>query len=368
MVRDAFLNRIGTAVPPHDVHAKFVAYAPRLLSAARDRALFQRMARKSQIGRRFSYLEPDPAPERLDRAGFYHHGAFPDTAERMGLYRRHAFGLAERAIADLGGAPALAGVTHLVVTSCTGFAAPGLDLEIVWRFGLNPAVERTLVGFMGCYAAINAFKLARHIVRSEPAARVLVVNLELCTLHLQEEDDLETVLSFLIFADGAAASLVTAEPVGIELRGFHCAVVPDSAEQITWHIGRAGFDMVLSGEVPQTIHDALPATIGAILGGDPVEAIRHWAIHPGGRTVLDAVERALGLEPAALAASRRVLAEYGNMSSPTVVFVLKALAEAAAAGGGDPRDNSGCAMAFGPGLTVESMRFGLAPLGQSAAG
>lgn len=359
MVRTAYVNRIGTAVPPHDVHAKFVDFAPRLLSAARDRLLFQRMARKAQIAHRFSYLEPDPVPERLDRAGFYRRGHFPDTGERMAFYRRHAIDLAEGAIADLGGAPALAGVTHLLITSCTGFAAPGLDLEIVWRFGLDPAVERTVVGFMGCYAAINAFKLAHHIVRSDAAARVLVVNLELCTLHLQEADELETVLSFLIFADGAAASLVSAEPAGIELRGFHCAVVPDSAAQITWHIGQAGFDMVLSGEVPQTIHDALPATIGAILGGQPVAAIRHWAIHPGGRTVLDAVERALDLDPAALAASRQVLAEYGNMSSPTVVFVLKALAEAAHRQGAS-EGGPGCAMAFGPGLTVESMRFALA--------
>ena len=141
-------------------------------------------------------------------------------------------------------------ITHLVVTSCTGFSAPGLDLQVLERCGLPTSVERTMVGFMGCSAAINGLKLARHIVRSEPAARVLVLNLELCTLHLQETLNIAQLLCFLLFADGCAASLVTAEPKGIALDSFRAVLVPDSRELMAWNIRDLGFDMVLSGKVP----------------------------------------------------------------------------------------------------------------------
>lgn len=346
----AFINRIGTAVPPFDVHRKFVDYAPSLLTAERSRRAFARMAEKAQIERRYSVLEPDPAPDRLDRGAFYIRGLFPDTAARMRLYQQAAFDLAARALENLDIAPERSRITHLILTSCTGFYAPGLDLEIVERLGLDPGVERTIVGFMGCYAAMNALKLARHIVRSEPRARVLVLNLELCTLHLQETDDLETVLSFLIFADGCAACLVTAEPHGLELKSFHATVLPGTGDQITWSIGRSGFDMLLSGRVPATIASRLPQAIRGILGGRPQGEIRFWAVHPGGRSVLDAIEQALRLEGHDLGYSRSVLRDYGNMSSATVMFVLRAIAGAAVTG-------PGCAMAFGPGLTVESMVF-----------
>ena len=147
-----------------------------------------------------------------------------------------------------------------------------------------------MIGFMGCQAALPGLKLARHIVRSQPAARVLMVNLELCTLHLQETSDLESVLSFLIFADGCAASMVSAEPSGLEIHGFGSAVVPDSREQITWQIGDSGFLMWLDGAVPGTIARGLPRQIEALLGGrDPAE-VELWAVHPGGRTVLDAAQ------------------------------------------------------------------------------
>lgn len=346
----AFINAIGTAVPPYEVHRKFVDYAPRLLSAERNRRAFARMAERAQIERRYSFLEPDPAPDRLDRGAFYARGRFPDTASRMQVFQQHAFALAARALDDLGIAPYRSAVTHLIITSCTGFYAPGLDLEIVERLGLDPGVERTIIGFMGCYAALNALKLARHIVRSEPGARVVVLNLELCTLHLQETDDLETVLSFLIFADGCAASLISAEPRGLELKSFHATVVPDTGDQITWTIGRSGFDMRLSGKVPGTIGTRLPQAMRGVLGGRDVRDIRFWAIHPGGRSVLDAIEQALRLERQELHHSRQVLRDFGNMSSATVMFVLRAIAAV-------PGTGPGCAMAFGPGLTVESMVF-----------
>jgi alpha-pyrone synthase len=194
-------------------------------------------------------------------------------------------------------------------------------------------------------------KLARHIVRSEPAARVLVVSLELCSLHLQETADLEQVLTFLVFGDGCAAALVTAEPEGFALDRFHAVLIPEAADQITWNIRDSGFDMVLSGRVPGAIGAGLRANGPVVMDGAAVGEIDLWAVHPGGRTVLDAVEQALTLPPQALAASREVLSDYGNMSSATVLFVLERLMRTATTG------QRGCAMAFGPGLTAETLLF-----------
>jgi predicted naringenin-chalcone synthase len=242
-------------------------------------------------------------------------------------------------------------ITHLIVATCTGFSAPGLDLDIIARCGLPDSIERTIVGFMGCYAAITALKLARHIVRSDPEARVLIVNAELCTLHLKESANLEELLSFCLWGDGAAAALVSAQPTGIGLDGFHAVAIPDSRALMTWDIGDDGFDMVLSGRVPGAIHNALGSAIDGILGGRRVADIDLWAIHPGGRSILDAVERALDLGPDALSRSRAVLRAYGNMSSATIMFVLERMLR------GFSEKCAGCAMAFGPGLTAETMLF-----------
>jgi alpha-pyrone synthase len=348
-MRSAFINAISTAVPRHDVHRKFVEYAPRMLSDERARRLFGRMAERSGIEHRFAALEPDPAADRIDRGGFYAAGRFPGTEARMRRFERDAFPLAEAALRGLEAQDWRRGLTHLLVTCCTGFYAPGLDVQIVERFDLDPAIERTVVGFMGCNAAFNALKLARHIVRSEPRARVLMLNLELCTLHLQETENLEQLLSFLIFADGCAASLVSAEPAGIELGRFGAAIVPDSRDEIAWRIGGLGFDMRLSGRVPHTIGRGLPPHLDALLGGRTAESVDLWAVHPGGRSVLDAVEQAMGLDPCSLRASREVLRRYGNMSSATIMFVLAELMRGPA--------GFGCGVGFGPGVTVESMLF-----------
>jgi predicted naringenin-chalcone synthase len=216
---------------------------------------------------------------------------------------------------------------------------------------LPSSVERTVLGFMGCYAAINALKLARHIVRSDASSRVLIVNLELCTVHLKDTTDLEQILSFLLWGDGCAASLVSADPTGVALDSFRAVLAAETRELMTWSIRDSGFDMLLSGQVPTAIHDALVGNAGDILKGAPVDSVDLWAVHPGGRSVLDAVERALALGPNALAASRDVLRRFGNMSSATVMFVLESLLKTAPAGA------AGCAMAFGPGLVAETMLF-----------
>jgi alpha-pyrone synthase len=243
-------------------------------------------------------------------------------------------------------------ITHLIVTSCTGFIAPGVDFEIMRLCNLEPSIERTLVGFMGCNAAINALKLARHIVRSAPDSKVLIVSVELCTLHLQESKRIEQLLSFLLFGDGCAAAIVSAEPHGFSLDSFHAEVAQDASDQITWDIGDSGFDMVLSGQVPATIADTLRGGSRHILAGQASRELQMWAVHPGGRSVLDAVEDAFELDEGALTASRNVLRDYGNMSSPTILFVLEALMREKPAKG-----SRGCAMAFGPGLTAECMVF-----------
>lgn len=342
-----YLNAIATAVPDFDIHGKFIEYCPSLLPDRRSRSLFRRMAGRTQIDHRYSFLKPSADSNSLDADNFYSDRGFPDTRKRMEFYERHAFSLAQRALDRLD----LTGTTHLIVTSCTGFYAPGIDHQIVHHYRLSPAVERTMVGFMGCYAALNALKLARHIVRSQSDARVLVVNLELCTLHLKPSGTLEEMLSFLIFSDGCAASLVSSQPTGMELQGFNTTVLPDSEKQITWRVGEMGFDMNLSGQVPATIATQLPSRLNAMLDGYTRHDIAHWAIHPGGRTVLDAVREGAQLNEPQLTGSREVLRRFGNMSSATIMFVLQDIMNNSQSGG------AGCAMAFGPGLTVESMRF-----------
>ena len=350
---EAFINRIATAAPPHDVHGTFLAFGRVMLQHDRRRlALFDRMAERSGISHRYSFFQPAANGEAVDEGGFYRRGAFPDTAARMTKFEVFAPELAVQAVEKLLAKEDRSRITHVIVTSCTGFSAPGIDLALIACCGLKPSIERTMVGFMGCYAAINGLKLARHIVRSEPEARVLAVNLELCTLHLHETDDLEEILSFLLFADGCAAALITAEPKGVEISSFKAALVPDTRELIRWHIGRQGFDMVLSGGVPGAIRHALTHSRDEILGG--ANDIDLWAVHPGGRTVLDAVEQAFALEPEALTSSRSVLNDYGNMSSGTVMFVLDRIMAHAQQG------QRGCAMSFGPGLVAETMMFRMA--------
>lgn len=359
----AHINRIGTANPPHGVHEAFVRFATARLPDDKARRLFERMVERSGIGERYSFLEPVTLADGTvsDRDGFYGTGAWPGTGQRMTRYERDAPGLALAAIHALDPDIAHAGITHLVVASCTGFMAPGLDQVIVARAGLDPGVERTVVGFMGCYAAVNSLRLAHHIVRSTPEARVLVVTLELCSLHFQRTNDIERLLSMLLFGDGAAAALVTAEAKGIAIKDFRAATIGGTADAITWGIGDQGFDMHLGGEVPARIAEALrreseQGLPEGLLRGQRPDDFALWAVHAGGRTVLDAVEQGLGLNGDALAPSRAVLRTFGNMSSATLMFILARML-----GGREPgqRPQAGLALAFGPGLAAESFRFTL---------
>ena len=352
----AFINAIGTANPPHDVHAAFLAFASAGLPEGKSRAVFDRMAERSGITHRFSHMRPgDLAAGEVDAGGFFRRGSFPGTAARMAEYGTQAIELALVAAGRLGAER----ITHVIVASCTGFTAPGLDLQLADRLGLRADVARTMIGFMGCSAAVPALRAADQTVRADPGARVLVVNIELCSLHLQETDDVETALSLMLFGDGCSAALVTADPHGIALGDFRSVILPDSAGHITWTIGDQGFLMYLSGQVPARIAQALRRDVAdgdpaGLLRGLPAQDFQHWAVHGGGRTVLDAVEIGLALPPEALAHSRLVLSDFGNMSSCTIMFVLARMLAGNATG-------PGMAMAFGPGMVAETFRFALGP-------
>ncbi len=346
----AFLHAIGTAVPAHDIHDAFVGWA-RARVGAREAKLFDRMAARSGIAHRWSVL-PEAAGSPVGPDGFYAAEDLPGTAARMELYAEHAPTLALAAIARLKERVALDGITHFVVASCTGFVAPGIDQIIARQLGLSPTVERLLVGFMGCYAAVAALRSARHIVRSDPDARVLVVAVELSTLHLQADRALEPLLAQLQFGDGAAAALVTGEPGGFALGVPFATTLPDSHALIRWDITDRGFAMHLSGEVPGRIAAGLADVdfARAATGGRAPDEIDGWAVHAGGRSILDAVEGTLHLSRDALAASRAVLSANGNMSSATLMFVLAELLDG-------PPVSEGVALAFGPGLAAEGFGF-----------
>ena len=341
------INAVATAVPTSECDATYHAWAMRQLEGRREAQLLERMMKRSGIGRRFTVLSGDDTYRA--EGSFYDVPEAPSTFARMEVYAREAPKLALTAIGSLGD---LGEVTHMVVASCTGFTAPGLDQVIARQLGLGPTVERVVIGFMGCYAGVTALRMAGHIVRSDPAARVLVVSVELCTLHLQPTDRLESLLAMGQFADGAAAALVTAEEAGLALGEGLSLTLADSQDLITWTIGNTGFAMELSGEVPGRLAEALGdmEVASAVTQGRPVSAIEAWAIHPGGKSIVDAVERGLGLPAEKVAASRSVLQDYGNMSSATVLFVIERLMEA--------RPESGIALAFGPGLAMEGLRFG----------
>lgn len=308
-----------------------------------------------------------PSPVFFDRAS----GLLlsPGTKERNVIYVREAgrlFVEAARRVIEADPTIGPADITHVVTVSCTGFHAPGPEYGIVRALGLSDAVQRYHLGFMGCYASMPALRAAAQFCAADPRAVVLVVSVELCTLHLRSSEDPDLIVASSLFADGAAAGIVTARDLGPDQRGlrldrFHTAIAAEGEAAMAWTIGDNGFEMILSTAVPQiigeTVHDAVrplfapePELAAAFDGGRIGDPVAHWAIHPGGRSILDRVEERLALTEAQLAPAREVLRENGNMSSATVLFVLKRILEEE---GAQPGERV-AAMAFGPGLTAES--------------
>jgi predicted naringenin-chalcone synthase len=279
----------------------------------------------------------------------------PTTSERMAIYQHEAVQLgvsaAECALDALQRPDAANSVTHLIVVSCTGFFAPGLDLAIARRLGLRSSVQRTLIGFMGCAAAFNGLRLAAQIVGGQPEAQVLVVCVELCTLHLQPGSDRVALTVASLFADGAAACVVSASGQGgdmLLLNRMHSQVQPDTEDAMAWQIGDRGFVMHLSPDVPRHVGTLASVALASLLAGQPTPTF--WAIHPGGRAIVDRLAELLQLSSAQTAASYSVLRRYGNMSSPTILFVLRELLDQLRTST-SPVD--GVAIAFGPGLVTE---------------
>ncbi len=346
----ARITELATAVPSQDIHNAFIGWAGQQIPGERERAVFNRMASRSGIEHRYSALPLTPGDgSPVDPGGFYSTAPLPSTGTRMTLYGEHAPILALAAVQKL--TASLDGITHIVVASCTGFVAPGIDQILARTLGLAANVERLLIGYMGCYAAVTALRSARHIVVANPDARVLVVTVELSSLHLQEGGAIESLLAMLQFGDGAAAAIVEGQGKGIGIESGFSLALEDSAELIQWTIGDQGFEMVLSGEVPGRIATALAgqAVQAAICGDLSPAEIEGWAVHAGGRSILDAVEHGLALPADALSESRRTLARFGNMSSSTLMFTLAEMME------NPPR--RGIALAFGPGLAAEGLRL-----------
>jgi predicted naringenin-chalcone synthase len=336
------------------MHQPFLVLVEEMLPEGRPRNLYRRMARAAAIEHRYTFLKPVVAEDGSvrDLNEFYVRGNYPITARRMQAFEQFAPLLARDALDKLALSEAeRRAITHVIVTTCTGLYAPGLDYDVMDHLGLNSSVERTFIGFMGCFAAINALKTARHIVRSQPGANVLILSLELCSLHMQETQELDQLLAFTVFADGCAAYVVSAQPIGLAIDSFLAVRLPDTHQLITWRIGHQGFDMVLSGQIPGELRRGLAEASNQITHGAGPSSIDLWAIHPGGRTILDAAEQGLQLPASALADSRNILLNYGNMSSATVMFVLERIMRRARAG------QTGCAMSFGPGVTAETMMF-----------
>ena len=255
-------------------------------------------------------------------------------------------------------------ITHVITVSCTGFFNPGPDYKVVRALGLNPSVQRFHLGFMGCYAAFPAMRAAKSFCEADPEAVVLVVSAELCSLHVRTSNDPDTIMGSSLFADGAAAAVITARDVpgnapGIQLDHFETVLTPVGEESMAWNIGDEGFEMVLGTYVPHIIDDHIVGALEPLLARDPSLAgqayrdIEHWAIHPGGRSILDKVEAKLDLTEEQLVPARETLRNWGNMSSATVMFVLKHILDQPFRGGNERI----CSMAFGPGLTVETGLF-----------
>jgi len=309
----------------------------------------------SGIETRYSVIDDYSMPqEEWDFLPKQNGEPFPTLEKRMKIYDREALTLSLKVIEKcIAGFIQSKDITHLITVSCTGMSAPGLDLQIAEALKLSPNVFRTSVNFMGCYAAIHALKLAKLICEAEPDANVVIADTELCTLHFQQEYSADNAASSLLFADGSAAALVSnkhSSATSITLDGFFSHVSYKGKKDMAWELSSKGFLMTLSGYVPQLIEEDIDELVVASLDHHNVDksSITHWCIHPGGKKILQAIENKLNLSKDDLCYSRSVLAKYGNMSSPTILFVLKEMLN------NIKHKAKIFGVAFGPGLTMET--------------
>lgn len=337
--------------------------AEALLLDERDRRRLTALYRQTRIEKRHSVLADYNHPN--GSFTFYPNTPglepFPTISQRMLAYRQEAVPLAQQAVENcLAEYPNFdrQQITHLIVVSCTGLYAPGPDIELIEGLGLPTTTQRLAINFMGCYGAFNGLKTADAIVRADPDSKVLVVCVELCTLHFQKKTETDHLLSNALFADGAAAVLVESEARGamaFRLQSFYSDLFPEGKAAMAWHVSDFGFEMTLTSDVPRYIQQGIGDLLSRLLerSGLTIGDIDHYAMHPGGRRILEVIEQQLGIDAEDNRFAYEVLRQYGNMSSATVLFVLKEIWQAKAPlkeGGGHI-----LSCAFGPGLTLESM-------------
>jgi predicted naringenin-chalcone synthase len=378
----AAILAIGTALPPYKARQADVCewMADSLVDSPVNARLIRMLFAHSGVETRYACINDYGLPPQESRfAPGVAIARSPSTAERMAIYERESTPLGAEAarqalatLADKKGVSATqltSQVTHLVVASCTGFFAPGLDFTLAQSLQLPATVERTLIGFMGCSAMFNCLRTAEHVVRANPDALVLVVSVELCSLRSQPEPLRDQLVGASFFADGASACLV-GTPANLEgdyftLADFHTSMKPDTETEMVWQIGNYGFALRLSPRIPEHLAIAAPATLATLF---PHDAPAFWAIHPGGSAIVDRLVKSFGLDEMDVAASRAVLRQVGNLSSATILFVLAELqhtlierAKSAAAQTAEsatpPQSFTGVAMAFGPGLVIEMARM-----------
>lgn len=279
---------------------------------------------------------------------------FPKLEKRMQWYQQYAAALSLNAIEKCIAGEKRHTITHLITVSCTGMSAPGLDLELLELLELPATTFRTSVNFMGCYAAIHALKIADAFCKADENANVLIVCTELCTLHFQKEHTVDNMTSSMLFADGAAAVLVTGskEADGLAIDSFYSMVSLKGKKDMAWELSSKGFLMTLSSYVPDVIEENFDRMVQSALATADLhkQDITHWCIHPGGKKILEAVHKSLGFTNGQLQPCYDVLREYGNMSSPTVLFVLENIMNSLV----KKEKTRIFGAAFGPGLTMET--------------
>lgn len=353
-----FINHIGTSLPPNLTKQSQIAdfMVSHLHLNNREEKKLRVLYRASGIQQRYSVLRD--FGEHLNGQSFFKENAeFPTAKPRMLVYQHHAINLAEEACLKVIQSASFEKeeITHLIAVSCTGMYAPGLDIELVDKLGLNTSTQRTSINFMGCYAAFNALKVAQNIIGADNDSKVLVVCVELCSIHLQEKKDDENLLANAIFGDGAAAMILSSQPSkrALELKSFYSDLALDARDEMGWFIGDHGFEMRLSSKVPDVIKDGIGELTDRLLKKIRLEIsdIDFFAIHPGGKRILDVIEDKLRITKDQNKAAREILRTHGNMSSPTVLFVIKSILSSMT--NADDQKHL-LSFAFGPGLTLES--------------
>lgn len=356
-----YIHNITTSVPNHYYEQSFLRDRMKeyVGNGRATQSIIHRIYSNSGIDKRHSVIN-DFNANGHSRFFFQKDGslAMPSTGTRNTLYTRHAKKLfvdVARKLLDPQGAFKKEDITHVITVSCTGFFAPEPAYEIVKKLGLSGSTQRFHLGFMGCFAALPALKMAQSFCEANKNATVMVVCLELCSLHLQASHKTDNLISASVFGDGGAGALVSSRKPSsnaFRLDQFATSIAEKSEDDMAWTIGDTGFDMVLSTYVPEIIRSNLTSAVQPLLEAYNIDFkdIKHWAMHPGGRAILDKIETNLELAPGQLKSSRATLADYGNMSSATILFVLKHLLEQPF----ETEQESTLAIAFGPGLTIES--------------